>query len=272
MARRVGFCFGQRKASVVTRVDNTPFFILGCVRSGTTMLRDALRRHPRLEAPEETFFYRWGDPMASPRFVSLYRGNRNIQKHRQLDGITAEEFETLSWKAQDRADLARRYGELYLEKRGNPDGRWFDKTPQNVYGIHLLSEQLPEAKIVHIVRHPLNVVASLVLGRELSKHSVKGAFNYWLEAQQIMASFRALHPERLIEVRYEDVIADPRAKLGELLAFLGEDARVFPFDEVSFRPEQHRYRAVISEEDQARVVKKTSPFRAIFDYPDFPDE
>ena len=48
--------------------DNTPFFVLGCVRSGTTLLRDILRQHPRLESPEETHFFRWSDPYGSPRY------------------------------------------------------------------------------------------------------------------------------------------------------------------------------------------------------------
>ena len=49
-----------------------PFFVLGCVRSGTTMLRDALRMHPHLACPEETHFFRWGEPFGS-WFTSLRR-------------------------------------------------------------------------------------------------------------------------------------------------------------------------------------------------------
>ena len=59
---------------VVYGADNTPFFILGCVRSGTTLLRDILRIHPRLESPEETHFFRWADPYASPRYERNYVG------------------------------------------------------------------------------------------------------------------------------------------------------------------------------------------------------
>ncbi|HNE26739.1 MAG TPA: sulfotransferase, partial [Pseudomonadales bacterium] len=69
-------------ADVVYGLDNTPFFILGCVRSGTTLLRDILRIHPRLESPEETHFFRWADPYASPRYERNYVGVKLFKNHR----------------------------------------------------------------------------------------------------------------------------------------------------------------------------------------------
>ena len=60
---------------------------------------------------------------------------------------------------------------LFLEAQGVSSGRWFDKTPQNIYGLTLLSAVYPEAKFVCIVRHPLNVVASLKRGKVMAAHS-----------------------------------------------------------------------------------------------------
>ena len=44
------------------------FFIVGCVRSGTTLLRNILREHPKLACPEETHFFRWSWPFRTQRF------------------------------------------------------------------------------------------------------------------------------------------------------------------------------------------------------------
>ena len=57
------------------KTSRPPFFILGCVRSGTTMLRNALRLHPNLASPEETHFYRWGEPFGSVALNRMLANN-----------------------------------------------------------------------------------------------------------------------------------------------------------------------------------------------------
>src|SRR5690606_22254663 len=71
--------------------ENIPFFILGAPRSGTTLLRDLLREHPRLECPEETHFFRWSDPFASPKFISHYK-TKLFKTHRKMDQISEMNF------------------------------------------------------------------------------------------------------------------------------------------------------------------------------------
>ena len=66
----------------------------------------------------------------------------------------------------------------FLRLMGISGGRWFDKTPQNIYGMLLLSAVYPDAKFVHIVRHPLNVVTSLKAGKVMAKHSLQGGHQY----------------------------------------------------------------------------------------------
>ena len=74
--------------------DNTPFFVLGCVRSGTTLLRDILKLHTRLESPEETHFFRWADPYASPRYERNYVGVKLFKNHQEIDGVSVNDFIT----------------------------------------------------------------------------------------------------------------------------------------------------------------------------------
>lgn len=253
-------------ASDVEARDNTPFFILGCVRSGTTMLRDILRMHPRLECPEETHFFRWPDPFASPRFMHPYRKNQVIRKQQRMDGISEAEFEEIISRSASRKDLAENYGRLYLEKQGNPEGRWFDKTPQNIYGILLLSHMFPESRFVHIHRNPLNVVASLYKSKVLSITNMAGATSYWYESMAIMDQYKKLAGERVLEVAYERVTSEPESALKEILEFLDEDPALLELPSRYVHPERNSYRKVLDAAEIEEVKARCAPFYEQYGY------
>src|SRR5690606_1203586 len=111
-------------------------------RSGTTLLRDLLREHPRLECPEETHFFRWSDPFASPKFISHYK-TKLFKTHRKMDQISEMNFSFMMACLHSREHLAWDYGRTYLNMIGKPDARLYDKTPQNVYGIFLINAIYP---------------------------------------------------------------------------------------------------------------------------------
>jgi hypothetical protein len=246
--------------------DNTPFFVLGCVRSGTTMLRDMLRLHPRLECPEETHFFRWADPFASPRYKRNYIAMKIFEQHRKMDGISHADFFSIEAESADRREISDIYGQHYLTARGNEGGRWFDKTPQNIYGIFLISHQYPAAKFIHIHRHPLNVVASLVEGRVMAKHSVKGAINYWLEAMILINEYKKTSAHRLLELPYETVTRDPANALQKLCAFIDEDASLIDNSAIKTHEEQNHYKKILSEEEQRYVLDHAAPFLSLYGY------
>jgi hypothetical protein len=202
-----------------------PFFIVGCVRSGTTMLRNALRLHPHLACPEETNFFRWGEVPGTDNFSRMLATNPVLQHHRQIDGITEEEFAQMLWQCESRADLYSRYMALYIARNKPGATRWFDKTPQNVYGALLAATTVHKSRFVHIVRNPVNVVASLRIGRVVKVEGLNGAISYWNEATSIIRGLRRAFPGRVFELRYEDFVGDPMPQLQRLLDFLGE-----PFD------------------------------------------
>src|SRR5262245_1158574 len=89
-----------------------PFFVLGCVRSGTTMLRDVLRLHPNLAAFEETHLFRWAEPFGTDAYARGVTTNPVLKKHCEIDGIMEEEFATMLRQATLRADLYNRYMKL----------------------------------------------------------------------------------------------------------------------------------------------------------------
>jgi len=218
-----------------------PFFLVGCVRYGTTLLRDLLREHPRLACPEETHYFRWPHPFGNVDFMHTQESNEVLRQHRHMDGVGDEVYAEILASATTRRDLQDRYAAAFLRARGLEGCRWFDKTPQNVYGMLLLSAVYPQARFVHIHRHPLNVVASLKAGKVMARHSLLGAINTWLEAVAIVQQFEKAWPERLLNVGYEHLTAEPQEEVSRILAFLGEE----PLERVGaglrVHPEQNKY-------------------------------
>ncbi len=62
---------------------DTPFFLVGCVRSGTTLLCNLLRLHPHLECPEETHIFRWALPFGSHQYLNHFRRPEIMKHHKR---------------------------------------------------------------------------------------------------------------------------------------------------------------------------------------------
>ncbi len=233
-----------------------PLFILGCVRSGTTLVRDLLRRQSHVISPEETHYFRQGEPLHTRASDNYLEKNSTLKKHREIDGVSPEDFARLHGQSRTRADLLRRHVHFMAQARGLTDYRWFDKTPQNVYGLPLIAAQFPNAKFLHIVRNPLNVVASLKLGRMIKVDDIVGACNYWIEAVMIVSQMAPLLNDRLMEMRYEDLTEDPVSHMGRLLSFSGMGNRPDLYSDDDAHAERNQYRDVLTSDEQD-IVRKT---------------
>ncbi len=238
-----------------------PFFILGCVRSGTTMLRNALRLHPNFASPEETHFYRWGEPFGGLALNRMLANNPVLRGHRKIDGISEDEFQAMLGASVSRADLCQRYMERFIELRKPQARRWFDKTPQNAYGAAMIAMEFPKARFIHIVRDPVNVVASLRIGKVMHIEQPVAACNYWNEAVANLAVLQRAFPGRVLELSYERFTEDPQAGLRQVLKFLGEPMAEGCFDAVRTETVRHEDSGVLSTDDIALVHRLCLPGR-----------
>lgn len=253
-----------------------PFFIVGCTRSGTTLLRNMLCLHPRLESPAETHLFRWPEPYGTPDYDKNYKRSELFRRHRLQDGISHFNFHFNLRLLSTRREMMDWYGREYLQRRGNPQGRWFEKTPQHVYNLLLLSEAYPTARFVHIVRNPLYVVASLMRGEVMPPLELRASINYWLEAAMILAQYRKLAPERLLDIRYEDLLEDPEVELTRVLRFVGEAPEQFPFKKVTGvgsgrtvvrkRKLKKHYTEFLTPEQFEQVIARTEPYFSAYGY------
>jgi hypothetical protein len=239
----------------------TPFFIVGAPRSGTTLLREILRTHANLCCPAETHFFRWGHPFGGKAFREQYFTVPSdladvepiYRLHRKLDGIGDDEFATLLARSTTRAELHNAYLALYQARNGFEGRRCFDKSPQNIYGIFMLNAFYERPRFIHLVRNPLDVAASLIVGEVLRAENIVEACNYWLEAVAIFNQFKAAWPEQAFELKFERLAKSPAAAAEDLLLFIGEDATRMDFDYRRVNRRWRNYRAILSESDMATV-------------------
>ena len=196
-----------------------PFFIVGAPRSGTTMLRDLFKQVRELYSPEETHFFRWAAPFHGNEYDSVYKNNQVLVKHRSLDGVSDEEFRELYGVSHTKAEITEKYCAEVARKKGASS--WFEKSPQNIYGLPLIAAQMPSVKIINIVRHPYDVVKSLLVGKVIKVDHVVGAANYWSESIDIALVCSRYLGERMLTVKYEDLVSGPEECMRELCQFLG---------------------------------------------------
>ncbi|WP_103974298.1 sulfotransferase family protein [Methylovulum psychrotolerans] len=236
---------------------NPPFFIIGCVRSGTTLLRDVLRKHPGLISPEETHFFRWSEPFGTPQSTKLLSSTTNsvLKKHREMDGITEEQFKEILNKSVSRSDLEIKYMQQYMLNNKFGGKRWFDKTPQNVYGAAMIAADFPGSKFVHIVRNPIDVVSSLRIGKVVKIDNLVGACNYWNEAAAIIFMLKKAYGHRVYEVKYEDFTSNFLPELEKMLTYLGENFDAEWFSEIVTVPKEHEHDTLFRPEELQAIEK-----------------
>lgn len=247
--------------------DDRPLFIIGSVRSGTTLTRDLLRRVPDFICPEETHFFRWSEPFRTPHSWQPYRNSALLKTHRAMDGVDEETFASILAQSRTKVELQRRYIAAFARAKGiTGPYRWFDKTPQNIYGAALIAHQMPKARFLFMVRNPLNVVASMKLGRQVKVADLFGACNYWLEAAAIYETLRAAYPERLMCLRYEDLVADVPTAMTGILHHMGLPTQPALFHKRDAHGERNLWLNAFTAEEAAQLRVQCDAVAATFGY------
>jgi Sulfotransferase family len=179
-----------------------PIFVVGCPRSGTTLIRAMLDRHPNLSCGPETLLL--------DAFAHLEK--RRWQQLRHF-GIDREQ-----WRMQVR-DLFTWVHSQRAEREGK--GRWVDKTPGYALILDFIDDLYPDCQVVHVVRDPHDVIDSW--RRRLGPIAARGAVTKWPQHVRAARSFRDSHPaDRFTEIRYEDLVSEPRKVMEPLLDWLHE--------------------------------------------------
>ncbi len=219
---------GAREAAHPGRTDlerAAPIFVIGSPRSGTTLLRLILDSHPRISCGEETHFLR------------------------ELETIVGRDWPLVATYGLSREWWLERIRALYGEFQaavlaGSDKSRWAEKDPTYTLHLRFIDELFPAALYVHVLRDGHDVVASFRdrWGYASAARAARSEWARYVNAAQAFGT--GLPAARFLELRYEDLVADPQAAAGRLFEFLGEawDPRVLDFDPTEHRATD-RYRA-----------------------------
>lgn len=199
----------------------------GCGRSGTTLMRVILDTHPNICCgPESQLFL--------PQRPS-------VPKQAKRFGLPEAEVRGLARRSRSQAEFVDEFFKRYCAKTGK--ARWAEKTPRNVHHLNFILEHFPEARFIHMIRDGRDTVCSLrthprhkVVNGELVKlntwHPLEECIQRWVE--DVTAGLHYRRDPRYLEVRYEELIAEPRQTLKRVFAFLEEefDERVLTYHQV----------------------------------------
>ncbi|MEO7050468.1 MAG: sulfotransferase [Rhodanobacter sp.] len=199
----------------------SPVFVVGFPRSGTTLLEQMLDAHPGLQSMDER------------PFLNILAG--------QLESVDLVIPQDLHKLVQSDCDELRKgYVILACGKVARQWGtRLVDKNPLNMSWLPMIHRIFPHAKFILVLRHPCDVILSCYLQNfrsaplvaacrslETLAHAYVGAMENWLHHA---ALFR---PDVFVS-RYEDLVADPPAQTDKIAAFLelGEAEAMLGFAE-----------------------------------------
>lgn len=185
-----------------------PIFIVGMHRSGTTLLEQLLQGHRDVRGLGELY-----------DFTTQMREATDHHCRGVIDREIVRRAATVDFAAAGKrylAGLAWRLG----------DERFFtDKLPSNFLNVGFICRALPQARILHMRRDPMETCFSNLreLFHEANPYSYDqrelGAF--YGQYSRLMAHWSAAYPGRILEVDYAQLVADPEATLRNVAQFCG---------------------------------------------------
>jgi tetratricopeptide (TPR) repeat protein len=183
-----------------------PVFIVGMPRSGTTLLERILGNHPDVSDAGEL-----RDLVRQLRWMCDLGGSS------QLDLPLAERAETI-----DFAELGRRYL-AHTQWRAQGRAVYTDKMPANFMNVSYIARALPQARIVHMVRGPMDTCFSNLkewfAGAYPHSYDQVEMADHFRRYRTLMSRWRVLYPDRILDVRYDELVAEPERVVREVLEF-----------------------------------------------------
>jgi len=216
----------------------SPIFIVGFPRSGTTLLEQVLDAHPLLQSMDE-------QPFLLNAVTEVTGGG--IDYPAQLGQLSTQALD----------DIRARYWDRVHQRKALPPGlRLVDKNPLNMLALPLIRRLFPNARIVLAIRHPCDTLLSCYLQHfrapglalacrdlETLGRAYARMFDFWYSQVPLLQP--AVH-----ELRYETLTTDFETSVRELATFLE-----LPWDEAMLAPGEHaRAKGFISTPSYAQVL------------------
>ncbi len=190
--------------------DKTPIFIVGMPRSGTTLLEQVFHSHRDVFGAGELGYM--------PQLVrEKFKDMRAFEDRLKAGKVTAETF--------------REMGAAYIEKirELNSDSPYItDKMPHNFLQVGFIKLALPNAKVIHSYRNPIDnafAIFKQIFGNDGHSYAydLVELGQYHNKYRELMAHWDSIFPGQILENRYEDMVADLEKQTRTVLDFCGLD-------------------------------------------------
>jgi Sulfotransferase family len=206
-----------------------PFFIVGSGRSGTTLLRMMLCSHSRISIPPETWYllpllqrFRIDRPLDAAEIqsaVSIIAGHCD-RADMKLD-LEELRRELIQLREASLRDLTQIVYRRYMQLEGKV--HWGDKTPVYIEILPELARMFPDSRFIFLIRDGRDVAKSFQARRWMGRwlHNNTREWTRALEYYQCWIDQELR--ERILEVRYEDLVLETEATLRRICRFIGEE-------------------------------------------------
>ena len=173
-----------------------PVFVVGMPRTGTTLVEQIISSHPQAEGAGEL-----------DNIDQLSRKICPIEDHKEYvekwkAALTSETFKK----------IASEYLEVLTKDRGNAL-RIIDKMPENYLHLGLIKLLFPQAKIIHMIRNPLDTCISCYFTtfRHIGwSYDIEWIVKRYAQYQKVMKFWKSVLPEEMIlEIEYERLVTEP---------------------------------------------------------------
>lgn len=216
--------------NATTEICSNPFFIVGSGRSGSTLLRLILNRHPNVCVPPESWFML---PLLEqfPINMKLDSGDvikacETITTHKRWADfdIDAAVFSDrlISARVASTREISDVFFSILCARAGKP--RWGDKTPPYIRIVPELLRLYPEGKALYLVRDGRDVTNSFIDTRWHGP-GVWANSREWLDSARRFSAIlkRADLADRILRVVYEELVEDSENVIRNICGFLGEE-------------------------------------------------
>ncbi|MBV8921420.1 sulfotransferase [Bradyrhizobium sp.] len=186
-----------------------PIFVVGMPRSGTSLVEQILASHPRV--------YGAGEVNHFSTVTSSFAARSRTQYPEMFFKLSDEEL--------------RELGKTYLAQISAPAAsaaRIVDKMPANFLSLGLIHLALPEARIIHVKRDPIDTCLScfslLFAEGQPFAYDLAEVGHYYKAYEALMAHWRSvLPPGTMLEVQYEDLVGEMEGHARRLVRYCGLD-------------------------------------------------
>lgn len=183
-----------------------PIFVVGLPRTGTTLVEQLLASHSSIETIGETNHIE-STVLSLTGYEPQYLSKEIMRQARLVDpmSLRQEYYRLVSYRLSDK--------HYFVEKM-----------PSNFLFLPLILSAFPEAKVILLERNPID--ACFAMFKQLFtwayrfSYSIENLRKYYVAYHELILHFKEQFPDRIVPIKYEELVANPENKVPELFAKL----------------------------------------------------